>query len=175
MYQSPEQLMQFGKSSIETALSVANITLQGTERLVGLQLKTAKEVLDEGIRSAQALSGAKNVQEFLALQSNSAQPSLEKALAYSRTVYELASETQSQISRVIEDRMAKASDEFVAAVDKAVKTAPAGSESALAAFKSAVVAANTAYETMSKVARDATDVAVSAATTTASKTAKKKA
>lgn len=177
MYQSPEQFIQLSKSSIEAALSLANITLQGAERIVGLQLKTAKEALDEGMRNARALSGIKNVQDLIALQSNTAQPGIEKALAYSRSLYEVASETQQQINKVLEDRMAKVSGELVAAVDKAVKNAPAGSESALAAFKSAVAAANTAYETMSKVARDAADVAVSNSVAHATKTtaAKKKA
>jgi len=175
MYQSPEQFMQLGKSSIEAALSVANITLQGAERLVGLQLKTAKEALDEGMRSAKALSDVKNVQDLIALQSTTAQPGIEKALAYSRSLYEVASETQSQINKVLEDRMAKVSGEFVAAMDKAVKNAPAGSESAMAAFKSAVAAASSAYETMTKVARDAADVAVSNTAAQASKMAKKKA
>lgn len=174
MYQSPEQFMQLGKSSIEAALSVANITLQGAERLVGLQLKTAKEALDEGMRSAKALSDVKNVQDLIALQSTSTQPGIEKAIAYSRSLYEVASETQSQINKVLEDRMAKVGGEFVTAMDKAVKNAPAGSESALAAFKSAVAAASTAYETMTKVARDAADVAVSNTAAHAAKTTKKK-
>ena len=174
MYQSSEQLMQLSKSSIEAALSVANITLQGAERVVDLQLKTARQALDEGMRNAKALTGVKNVQELFALQSTSAQPGIEKALAYSRSLYEVASETQTQLNKVLEDRMARVSGEFVAALDKAVKSAPAGSESALAAFKSAIAAANTAYETMSKVARDAADVAVNNAGVQAAKTTAKK-
>jgi phasin family protein len=174
MYQAPEQFMQLGKSSIEAALSVANITLQGAERMVGLQLKTAKEALDESIRNARALSDVRNIQDLIALQSTQAQPGIEKALAYSRSLYEVASETQSQINKLLEARMAKVSGDFVAAVDQAVKNAPAGSESALAAFKSAVAAASTAYETLSKVARDATDAAVSNAATQAAKTSPKK-
>jgi phasin family protein len=173
MYQSPEQFMQFGKSSLEAALSLANITLQGTERLVGLQLKTAKEALDESIRSAKALSDIKNVQELMSLQSTAAQPNMEKAMAYSRSVYEVAADTQTKINKVLEDRMSKVGGELVAAVDKAVKTAPAGSETAVAAFKSAVAAASTAYDTMTKVAREATDLAVNSATTQAAKTTKK--
>lgn len=177
MYQSPEQFMQLGKSSLEAALSLANITLQGTERLVGLQLKTAKEAIDESIKSAKALSGVKSMQELMSLQSTTAQPSLEKAVAYSRSLYEMAAETQTQISKVFEDRMSKVSGELVAAMDKAVKTAPAGSETAIAAFKSAIAAANTAYDTLSKVARETTDLAVNSASAQAAKVAaaKKKA
>ena len=86
MYQSPEQFMQFGKSSLEAALSLANITLQSTERLVGLQMKTVKDALDESIKSAKALSDVKNVQDLMSLQSTTAQPSLEKVVPYSKRV-----------------------------------------------------------------------------------------
>lgn len=170
MYQSPEQFLQFGKSSLEAALSLANITLQSTERLVGLQLKTAKEALDESIKNAKALSDVKNPQELMNLQST-AQPNLEKAVAYSRSLYEVAAETQTQISKVLEERMSKVSSDFVAAMDKAVKTAPAGSENAVAAFKSAIAAANTAYDTLTKVTREATEMAVNSASAQAAKTA----
>jgi len=171
MYQSPEQFMQLGKSSVEAALSLATITLQSTERLVGLQMKTAKEALDESIKTAKALTDVKNVQELLSFQSTAAQPSMDKVVAYSRSLYEVAAETQTQISKVFEERMSKVSGELVAAMDKAVKTAPAGSETAIAAFKSAVAAASTAYDTMSKVAREAADMAMNNASAQAAKVA----
>ena len=170
MYQAPEQFTQLGKSSIETALSVANITLQSTERLVDLQLKAAKEVLDQSMRSAKALTGAKNVQDLIALQSTAAQPNVEKVLAYSRSLYEVASDAQTRINKLVEARMTEFSDDLMAAMDQAVKNAPAGSESAVAAFKSAVTAANTAYDTLSKVARQTADVAVNNAASAASQT-----
>jgi phasin family protein len=171
MYQSPEQFMQFGKSSLEAALSLANITLQSTERLIGLQLNTVKEALDESITRAKALSEVKNVQELMSLQSGTAQPNLEKVLAYSRSVYEVAADAQTQINKVMEERIGKMTGEVMAAVDKAVQTAPAGSEAAVAAFKSAVTAANTAYDTLSKVSREAADLAMNNATAQAAKAA----
>ena len=94
MSQSPESFVQFGKSNFQAALTVAGITLQSTERLVDLQMKSAKEVLEQGLRNVRALSDVKNVQDFVALQSKAAQPSLEKALAYSRDVYAVATEAQ---------------------------------------------------------------------------------
>lgn len=171
MYQSPEQFMQFGKSSLEAALSLANITLQGTERLVGLQMKTVKDALDESIKNAKALSDIKSVQDLMSMQSSAAQPNIEKVVAYSRSVYEVAADTQTQISKVLESSMSKVSGEIVAAMDKAVKSAPAGSETAIAAFKSAVAAANTAYDTLSKVSREAADLAMNNATAQAAKAA----
>jgi phasin family protein len=161
MYQTPDHFMQLGKSSIEAALSFATITLQSTERLLDLNLKTAKDALDESIRSAKALTAAKNVQDIVAVQSSVAQPGIDKAIAYSRGLYEVASQAQSELNKLIEARIAVVSEELTTALDKAAKAAPAGSEPAIAAFKSAMAMANTAYDTFSKVARQAADAAVS--------------
>ena len=47
----------------------------------------------------------------------------------------------------------------MALVDTAVKNAPAGSENAVALVKSAVAAANNAYESVQKASKQATDMA----------------
>ena len=157
MYPTPDRFMILGKSSIEAALTVANITLQSTGRLLDLNLRTAKEALDESVRSAKTLAEAKNVQELVALQSNAAQPGIDKAVSYSRSVYEVATEAQSELGRLFETQMAQVSEEVASVLDKAAKTAPAGSEPAFAALRSAMAMANNAYDTFTKAARQATD------------------
>ena len=172
MYQSPDRFMQLGKSSLEAALAVASITLQSTERLLDLNLKTAKEALDQGMRNAQALSAASNVQEVAALQSTVAQPGLDKAIAYSRGLYQVASQAQSELNKLVEARMAQVSQELVAALDNVAKVAPAGSEPAIAAFKSAMAMANSAYDTFSRTARQAATAAVNNGAQVAAQSAK---
>ena len=160
MYQTPDRLLQLGKSSIEAALTVANITLQSTERLLDLNIKTAKEALDESLRGAKALTEAKNVQDLVSLRSNGAQPGIDKAIAYSRGLYEVASQAQGEIHKLLEAQYARMSNEMMAVVEQAAKTAPAGAEPAVAAFKSALAMANSAYDTFAKAARQAADAAV---------------
>jgi phasin family protein len=172
MDQTSDRFLQLGKSSIEAALTVANITLQSTERLLDLNLKTAKEALDESLRSAKSLTEAKNVQDFVALQSNAAQPGIGKALAYSRSVYEVATQAQSELNKLVEARVSQANEELISALDKAARSAPAGSAPAFAAFKSAIIMASNAYDTFSKVARQAADTAVNNGSQVAAQMAK---
>lgn len=175
MYQPPEQLMQFGKSNLEAVLTLANITLQTTERLLDLQLRTAKEALDESMRGAKALTQVKSMQDLVALQSAAAQPGIDKMIAYSRSVYEVASETQAKLNKVVEARVAELSGGLMAAMDEAAKSAPAGSEAAFAAMKSAMAAANTAYDTVTRATRQASDMAASNVNAQLNKVARKKA
>ena len=151
MSQSPESFVQFGKSNFQAALTVAGITLQSTERLVDLQMKSAKEVLEQGLRNVRALSDVKNVQDFVALQSKAAQPSLEKALAYSRDVYAVATEAQTRIGKVLKARIDELGGELMTVVDQAAKSAP-GSEAVAAAVKSALASGNNAHAAMTQAA-----------------------
>ena len=73
-----------------------------------------------------------------------------------------------------EAQLAEIQKSFAAAVDGALKNAPAGSESATALVKSAITAANNAYESVHKAAKQAaefTEAGVSAATSAAVKAA----
>ena len=68
-------------------------------------------------------------------------------------------------------------DFFVSLLDKVSKNAPAGSDVAVAAVKSMLAAANSAYDNMNKVAKQATEIAeanVAAATETVKGLAKAK-
>src|SRR5205807_164331 len=119
MYSAPEQFTAFSKTNLETAMSLANIALQGTGRMLDLQMKAVKEALASSTKNAKALSEVHDLQQVLALQSILAQPTLERAIEYSRDAYEVANETQVEFTRLIEARLSELNTNFVAAVDKA--------------------------------------------------------
>jgi hypothetical protein len=113
----------------------------------------------------------------VALQNSFAQPAMEKAIAYSKSVYEVATEANAELSKVAERRAAEWNEGFVSLLDKVSKNAPAGSDVAVAAIKSMLAASNSAYDNFTKVAKQATEIAeanVSAATETVKGLAKAK-
>jgi len=94
---------------------------------------------------------------------------IEKAIAYSKSVYEVATNANAELSKVAERRVAEWNENFVSLLDKVSKNAPAGSDVAVAAVKSMLAAANSAYDNLTKAAKQATEIAeanVSAATET---------
>jgi hypothetical protein len=101
----------------------------------------------------------KDAQELLALQASLFQPLAEKAVAYNRHLYEIATGTGAEFHGHVEGKMAEAQKAFHALVDNAAKNAPAGSEAAVAAFKTAVSAGNNALETVQKAVKQASEVA----------------
>ena len=159
MYVTPEQIQSTNKTNVETLLSVAATQFAALEKLANLSSSALKAAFEDGIANTRALAGAKDVQEFVNLQSTFAQPAIEKAIAYSRGVYEVATQTNAEFSRMAEKRVAEWNENFVSLLDKAVKNAPAGSDVAVTAVKQMIAAANSAYDNLTKVARQATEIA----------------
>jgi len=177
MYVTPEQIQAAQKASVESLLAVANAQFAAFEKLANISAGAVKSAFEDSIANTRALLGAKDVQEFVTLQSSFAQPAIEKAIAYSKSVYEVATEANSEFSRVAERRVAEWNENFVSLLDKVSKNAPAGSDVAVAAVKSMLAAANSAYDNMNKVAKQATEIAeanVAAATETVKGLAKAK-
>jgi hypothetical protein len=96
---------------------------------------------------------------LLALQAAMFQPMAEKTAAYSRHLYDIASGTGAEFGRTFEAQAAEAQKKLLAVIDNAAKNAPAGSETAVAVFKSAVAAGTNALESVQKAVKQATDVA----------------
>ena len=159
MFATPEQLAGANKANVEAMLTLANTAFASAERFAALNLNTARAVLEDSVNNAKTLLGAKDLQEVISLQATLAQPSVEKAVAYSRSVYEISAQTQEEFSKLVEAQFAEVNKNVASSLDKAAKSAPAGSDVAVAAVKSAIAAANSAYDTMSKAAKQVAEIA----------------
>ncbi|HEY7656147.1 MAG TPA: phasin family protein [Burkholderiales bacterium] len=158
MYQSPEQLVAINKANLEAAIKFAGVALQGAERILDLQLKAARSALADSVENAKTIAAVKDLQQLAALKDTMAQPTIEKATAYAKSVYDVATATQAEFGKLVEEQVAEFNKQVVAALDKMVKTAPAGSEVGIATLKSAIAAVNASYENLSKVAKQFTEV-----------------
>ena len=177
MYQTPEQLMAWNKDSFDAAVKFAGIALEGAERMFGVQIRAAKTAFAGSVQQARALAEVKDPQELMDLKNALLQPALENTTNYVRDLYDVASYTQGEISKLVEAQASEYNKFVVTALDKLVKTAPAGSELAVAAVKSAISSVNSTYDNISKSAKqfaDITQANIEAATAQAEQNGKKK-
>lgn len=171
---TPEQVAAAHKANLETLFGLTTKAFEGVEKLVELNMQVVKTTLAENVEHAKRTLTARDAQELMALQVSMIQPVAEKAVAYSRHVYEIAADTQSEFTRVAEAQLAESSRNVQSLVDNFAKNAPAGSESTVAIVKSAISAANNAYESVQKATKQAVEIAESnfqAAATAATKAA----
>jgi phasin family protein len=179
-----DQLIAAQKANLETLFGLTTKAFEGVEKIVELNVTASKAALTEAAGTAQAALEVKDMQELLALQASLLQPMAEKTAAYSRHLYDIAQGTTAEFGKAFELKASEAQQTIVNLVDSASKNAPAGSETAVAVMKSAVAAANNAFESVQKAVKQASDVAeanfnavsaqaVSAAKSTATATRKR--
>ena len=154
-----EQMMAAHKSNVEILFGLTGKAFEGVEKLVELNLQVAKAAMSEVADTTKAALSVKDAQELMALQAGLLQPVAEKAAAYSRHLYDIAASTGAEVNKAAEASTADAQKKFMSMVDTAVKNAPAGSENVVALVKSAVAAANNAFDGVQKATKQATDVA----------------
>lgn len=159
MFKLTEQFTSSSKAGVESFVSLANATFAGFERLTALNLNTARSLLEDSAVSTRALLEARDLPALVSLQSTLTQPGVETTAAYSRSVYEIATQTQGSLTKVVEAQVSELNGKLGLALDQAVKTAPAGSDLAVNAMRVALSAANSAYDSLSKAARQATEMA----------------
>ncbi|MBI3100647.1 MAG: phasin family protein [Burkholderiales bacterium] len=154
-----EQILAAHKANMETLFGLTSKAFEGVEKLVELNITASRAALNEAANHTQAVLSVKDVQELMALQAGLLQPLAEKTASYSRHLYDIASGTSTEFTKVAEAKASEAQKNFTNMVDAAAKNAPAGSETAVAVMKSAVSAANNAFDSVQKAVKQATDAA----------------
>jgi len=176
---TPEQIFAANKHNVAAAFGFGAKAFEGAEKLAELHLQLAKTALTETAETTSALLAVKDPQEFFALQTSLMQPSGEKAAAYARHVADIALSTGADLGKIVEGQLAESKAKFDGLVENLAKNAPAGTENVVALAKSGLAAANNAFESVQKAAKQAAEVAesnfntITAQATKATKAAKK--
>ena len=159
MTMTPEQIVAANKANIETLVGLTNKAVAGVEQLIELNLAATKAAMEDTQSHTHAALSAKDSQELLALQASIFQPFAEKIVSYNRHLYDIASGTGADFSHMVESKIAEAQETFHSLFDNMAKNAPAGSEPAVNAFKTAIASGNQALEQVQKAVKHASDLA----------------
>ena len=171
-----EQFAVANQTNLQSIEGFSTKAFSSVEKLVELNMATTKAIMGESFSHVQALASAKDAQELMALQTSFAQPIGEKAAAYFKHVQSIATSSGAEFTKAFEAKTAEAQKAFGDAVEKIAKNAPAGTEGAVAAFKTALTAGQTAVETAQSSVKKAAETAQAAfntASTHAIETVKK--
>ena len=163
---SPEQFAGINKTAYDNAVRLATLSLEKAEKLAKFNFDAAKAALEQGAQSARVIGGIKDAKEFAVVNTKLTDAGVQQALGYTRGLYEITSQGQTEISALANDAWAGYTDRITAWVETVTKNAPAGSEIAVKALKSTVTAVNAAYEQYSKATQQfasLTDATVRAA------------
>ena len=141
-----DQLTAANEAAIDQFSHFAKLSVANAEKLAELSLGTARDSLDFATSHAQSLAAARDVQEVFAINSAAIEPAMKRVYAFGRTAYATVAETNDEVKRVFEKQSAELNQVTLAAMEEAFKYAPAGSETVIGNVKSAIAAAQSAYD-----------------------------
>jgi phasin family protein len=174
IYQAPEHIAAANKVAVDSLLNVANTALASAERFSALNIHALRGAIENSVGATKSLLSANSPQQVAALQAALVQPNIANAVSYSRSLFEIGTQTQEVLSKLVQAQIGEFQAQVSALVDEAAKRAPAGSAVVVAAVKSAIASANSAIDTLNKTAKqvaDLTESNVNAATGSLQKTA----
>lgn len=175
---SPEQIAASQKAGLDAFFGLTGKVFEGVEKLVALNLQVVRSALAEWQEKLTKAPATTDPQQWFTLQASFTAPFAENSLAYSRQLFDIASTTQTEVAQVAQSQYERYNAKVQALVEEAAKSAPAGSEAAIAAWKSAISATATLYESLQKTGQQAVEMAgtnLEAVTASASKAAKRSA
>jgi phasin family protein len=159
MYNATEQFAEFNQANVSNAIKVASLSIENAEKLAQLNINAAKLAIAQAVEGAQAAASVKDVQELFALRAKLAEVGVQSVTGYSRTLYELSTEAQAGFSALAEESWQSYSKGVAAWVEKASRSAPAGSDVAVNALKSTFAASTAAFDQFHKATKQVVELA----------------
>jgi len=155
----PKEMIETQKAAIDAMMAFQGTIFNGFEKLVDLNLKVMKASMDEASQKAYEVMGVKDAQDAVAMTSGLVQPSTEKAVAYSKHVYDIVSSVQADLAKLTEGKVAESQKHLADVVEQFSRNAPSGAEGTVAMLKSSMAQASAAYDSMTKAAKQAAEMA----------------
>lgn len=156
---SSNEFLVAHKASINALQALLGDALDKAERLTTLNLNVARSLMEDNAAQAQAMLAAGNVSDVIKLHTDNLQPRLERALAFARGVTDIASEAQRESVQITNAWLGELNSAFITALDRASKSAPAGSDAVFAAVASAANVTKELYDKTSKAAQEEAELA----------------
>ena len=163
---SPEKILAANTVAVETMSTLSSLGLSTVERLVALNLNTVRAGLSDSAANLNALLAIKDPKALASFFAGLAEPAMANAVGYFRSAYAISTDGAEEFGKLVDRQLAEVNKSAAITLDQIAKSAPAGSDVAVAALKSAIAAANATYDNVTKVTKKVVQIAEANVTTT---------
>ena len=154
-----EQLAAAQKAGAEVMTALLRTAFNGVERLTALNMAASREFFNTTVTNAQQMMAAKDAAAVAKLNSDLAKPNVDKLMEYSRSVYDLVSSMQKEVTAVMEAQYGSFQQNANSAVEKAKSAVPVGGDVFAATMQSMLGASTKAFDQMTSMAKQLSDIA----------------
>ncbi|MCM8594747.1 phasin family protein [Accumulibacter sp.] len=153
-----EKLAESQKANAQVMMTLVRTAFHGLEQLTALNLAASRELFNTSTAGAQQLLNVKDPQDLKGVAESLARPNAEKLLEYSRNLYELAANMQREITTVMEEQYDNLRHSASGLIEKAGAGSPIAGDVFSAAMKQMMNASTTAFDNISQMAKQMTDI-----------------
>jgi phasin family protein len=167
-----EQLANNQRKISEAWLTIVNQNFALGEKLTNMTLEMLRGNMERFAQQSQTLMAQKEPQAAWQEMQKFLSSNLEELMNQQRKVAELLKQHRNELSKVAEEQINAINKEIAELLDNLAKSAPAGSEVAINAAKSALAATSAAYENIQKAFQQVNEIVeanLTAATNAATK------
>lgn len=154
-----DQLAAAQKANAEVMMALMRTAFEGMEKLAALNMTASREFFNASVASTQQVLSAKDAQELAKINAAVTQPNMQKLMDYSRSVYDLVTQLQHEVTSVMDAQYSNFSKKASASIEKTSAQAPVGGDVFAAAMKSMLDATNQAFGNMQNMAKQMTEIA----------------
>lgn len=154
-----DQLAAAQKANAEVTMALMRTAFEGMEKLAALNMAASREFFNASVANVQQVLSAKDAQELAKVNASLSQPNVQKLMDYSRNVYDLVTQMQQEVTKVMDAQYSSFSKKASATIEKTSAQAPVGGDVFAAAMKSMLDATNQAFGNMQSMARQMTEIA----------------
>ncbi|HZM45387.1 MAG TPA: phasin family protein [Burkholderiales bacterium] len=166
-----EQMSVAQKASAEVLMTLMRTSFEGMQRLAELNMAAARETFSSNVATVTKLAASKDVGDMARANQELARP--ERMLEYWRSVYDLVSAMQKDVSAVMQANYTQLTRTAASAIEQKKSSAVDGSDVIAGVMKNMLEQTNKAFDNMTAVANQMTSMAnanIQAATTATAKT-----
>ena len=150
-----DQIAQAQAKAAENAKHLAQVAVESAQELAEINQAAAKDAMSAAQDASTQLLAIKDAQQFTKLaQPEVAQEAAKYAAAYQAKVNKVVRNGNKEVAQVVDASIDNAREDLVKFVNEATKSAPAGAEAFVSAFKTAFDASIQQFDQVRSTATD---------------------
>ncbi len=152
---------QFGdtqRKGLDAAMQIAQLSIENSQRVMALQVETAKSLFEESVKNAKALAAVKDPREAMELRAEYARATTERMMDTARQIAQMTTEAHSQFGKMWGAQLTGGSTEMMESWQKMFSFNPASgqiAQTAMGSLQQAIDMARGAFDQITAASTDA--------------------
>ena len=155
MANKDNQFSSLQRHNLEAALRLVQISIENSQRMMELQVETAKHLFEDSAVSVKSVDTLNDPKKLMESRAEYARKSTEMMLNCARQMAELANHTQVEVGKLIKDQLSCQGQDVFEAIQQAFKGMPIGDHNAMDALQTAMDTNRKAFEKMTQLSTEA--------------------